>query len=321
MNVPSPSGPRVSVIMPVYGTAQYVPEALDSVLRQTYMDYEIIVVNDGSPDSELLDKVIAPYRDRITYIVQQNRGSSAARNTALQIARGEYVAMLDSDDYWNPEYLASQLALLDAEPSIDVVYPDAIRFGPDGKRERRFSEEYPAAGEITFSRVLAGECHVYGGVTARLASIMKAGLYDEKLTSGEDFDLWLRILKSGGRIAYNDRVLAYYRQRTGSLTANEGLLTGNMLKVLDGLEQNMDLTAGERTVLDRQRSAVVAKLNFSEGKQAFLAGDRATAIGKLIAASKHARSWKLWVAIVALRLAPGLLLRLYRMRERWEKKR
>jgi glycosyltransferase involved in cell wall biosynthesis len=94
--------PAVSVIVPVYATAPYVAEALDSILAQTFTDYEILVVNDGSPDTELLETVLQRYAGRIRYLRQENAGVSVARNTALAAARGRYVAMLDSDDTWHP---------------------------------------------------------------------------------------------------------------------------------------------------------------------------------------------------------------------------
>lgn len=320
MNALSGSEALVSVIIPVYGTASYVAQTLDSVLGQTYTHYEIIVVNDGSPDSALLETVIEPYRHRITYIVQENRGSSAARNTALKVARGDYVAILDSDDYWHPEYLASQLSVLNADRTIDVVCPDAIRFRADGDT-RQFSEEHPVGGEISFLRVLTRQCQIYGGVTGRRESFFRVGLYDEDLVAGEDFDLWLRILKGGGRIAYNDRVLAYFRERGGSLSSDKISLMRHVLTLLDRLGRKMELTPEERAVLDHQRSLAAASLNLSEAKQAILAGDRRTAITKLTAASEYLKGWKLPAAIVSLRIAPGLLVRLYRLREWWEKVR
>lgn len=320
MSTPSGAKPRVSVIIPVYGTAPFVAEALDSVLSQTYSDYEIIVVNDGSPDSKLLDKVLEAYRDRITYIVQENRGSGGARNRALRAARGDYVAMLDSDDRWDPEYLASQLAVLEADPTIDVLYPDAVRFGPRGIEKTHYSEVYPVGGDISFLRVLARECQIYGGVTARRDTLMRVRLYDEDLESGEDFELWLRVLKAGGRIAYNDRVLAYYRLREGGHTSNEVRLVSNVLKVLDKVGREMELTVKERATLDRQRASVAAKLNLSEGKQALITGDAQTAIAKLRAAATHSGSWKLRVTIVTLRIAPGILLWLYQLKERLGKR-
>lgn len=319
MSTLSGSTARVSVIIPVYGTAPFVAEALDSVLAQTYTDYEIIVVNDGSPDSKLLDEVLDPYQERITYIVQENRGSSGARNTGLKAARGKYVAMLDSDDRWHPEYIASQLAVLDADPTIDVVYPDAVRFDSKGIGTRRYSDEYPVGGDVSFRRVLGRECQIYGEATAQRATLLRVGLYDEELVSGEDFELWLRVLKAGGRIVYNDRVLAYYRTREGSHTSNDVIIATNVLKVLDKVGKEMQLTTEERATLDRQRERGVATLDLLEGKRAFVEGDSRTAIAKLTRAADQTKSWRLQAAIAALRIAPGLLLRLYRMRERLER--
>jgi GT2 family glycosyltransferase len=319
VSTPSGSGIRVSVIIPVYGTAAFVADALDSVLRQTYTEYEIIVVNDGSPDSGLLDEVLQAYRNRITYIVQENRGTSGARNTAIRAARGEYVAMLDSDDRWHPEYLASQVSLLDADPTIDVVYPDAVRFGSERMGVARYSEQYPIGGEASFPRVLARECHIYGEVTARRDTLVRVGLYDEDLESGEDFELWLRVLKSGGRIVYNDRVLAYYRIREGSHTSKELRLASNVLKVLNKVGREMELTVTERVILDRQRLDLEAKLNLLEGKKALIEGDLRTAITMLTAAANHRPTWKLRAVLATLRIAPGLVRQLYRLRERWER--
>ena len=321
LSTPSGSGKRVSVIVPVYGTAAFVADALDSVLKQTYTNYEIIVVNDGSPDSSLLDEVLKPYRNRIIYIVQENRGSSSARNTAIRAAQGEYVAMLDSDDRWHPEYLVSQLAVLDADPTVDVVYPDAVRFRSERMGVTRYSEQYPVGGEVTFPRVLARECHIYGEVSARRDTLLRVGLYDEDLESAEDFELWLRVLKSGGRIVYNDRVLAYYRIREGSHTSNDLRLASNVLKVLNKVGREMELTVSERAILDRQRLDLKAKLNLLEGKKALIEGDLPTAGMMLTAAANHSASWKLRTIAATLRVAPGLVRRLYMLRESWQRRR
>ena len=100
--------PTVSVIIPTYKTAQFIAACLDSVFAQTYKDFEAVVVNDGSPDTPELEKVLAPYMDRIVYIKQENKRTAGARNNAIRHARGEYVAFLDSDDVWMPEHLASR---------------------------------------------------------------------------------------------------------------------------------------------------------------------------------------------------------------------
>ena len=97
--------------MPAYNVAPFIGEALESVFAQTCKDYEVIVVNDGSPDTEELERVIEPFRSRIKYVKRENRGVSAARNTGIRLARGRFVAHLDPDDAWDPDYLSKQLAM------------------------------------------------------------------------------------------------------------------------------------------------------------------------------------------------------------------
>jgi glycosyltransferase involved in cell wall biosynthesis len=310
----------VSVIVPVFETAPFVSEALDSVLAQTYTDYEIIVVNDGSPDSELLLQILESYRGRIRYIVQENRGSSGARNTALRAARGYYVALLDSDDRWHQEFLSSQIRILENDPTIDVVYSDALRFDSQGVGTKRYSETYPVGGDVSFLRVLSRECQIYGEVVARRETILRVGMYDETFQSGEDLDLWLRVLKAGGRITYNDQVLAYYRVREGSHTSNPLRMIQNVLKLLEKVGRDLTLSQAERAALEFQRSAALAELSLLEGKLAIAAGDRRTAITKLRESAKLTSSWKLRLAVAALSVAPSLVIWLYRIRERWDRR-
>src|SRR6266702_399564 len=104
--------PAVSVIIPAYNVARYIGETLESVLAQTFTDYEVIVVNDGSPDTEEFERAIEPYLSRIRYLKQENRGASVARNTGLQAAGGEFIAFLDADDLWLPNYLEAQMKFI-----------------------------------------------------------------------------------------------------------------------------------------------------------------------------------------------------------------
>src|SRR6185369_5886632 len=101
--------PKVSVIIPAYNIASFIVETLESVFAQTFTDYEVIVVNDGSPDTENFEGALRPYLDRIVYLKEENGGASVARNAGLQAARGEFVAFLDGDDVWLPNYLEAQM--------------------------------------------------------------------------------------------------------------------------------------------------------------------------------------------------------------------
>src|SRR5258708_32588535 len=110
--------PKVSVIIPSYKTADLIAACLDSVFAQTYPDFEAIVVNDGSPDTPDLEKVLEPYMDRIVYVKQDNKRAAGARNNAIRQARGEFVAFFDSDDTWRPDQLTSQIQFYAQDSSL-----------------------------------------------------------------------------------------------------------------------------------------------------------------------------------------------------------
>jgi glycosyltransferase involved in cell wall biosynthesis len=114
--------PKVSIIMPAYNTADLIAASLDSVLAQSFQDFEIIVVNDGSPDTPDLERVLAPYLDKIIYINQENKRAAGARNTAIRRARGKFLAFLDSDDQWLPDHLSVQMELFEKDAELDLIY-------------------------------------------------------------------------------------------------------------------------------------------------------------------------------------------------------
>jgi glycosyltransferase involved in cell wall biosynthesis len=108
----SANDPLISVVIPAYNAAVYIGPTLETVFAQTFTNFEVIVVNDGSPDTAALESGLGPYRSRIRYIRQENRGPSGARNTAIRDARGTYIAFLDSDDVWLAQHLERQVAML-----------------------------------------------------------------------------------------------------------------------------------------------------------------------------------------------------------------
>ena len=308
--------PLVSVIVPAYNVAGFIGDALNSVLAQTFTDYEIIVINDGSPDTEALEKVLAPYLSRIVYLKQENRGVSAARNTGIKAARGSLIAFLDGDDTWLPHYLEVQVPRIQADPTIDVLYPNVIMFGDSSEAGEEFMTICPSNGEVTFERLLLQECNVSNCSIVRRETILRAGLFDESLRSVEDFDLWLRVIKQGGHIAYHREVLARYRRRSGSLTANPIWLSKHILKVLAKVKQTMDLTPSERITVENQLEHFHALLRLHEGKHAFFSGDTAGAIDGLTEANRFFRKRKVSFTVMMLRIAPRFLLRAYDLRDR-----
>ena len=312
---PGPA-PAVSVIIPAYNTAEYIADAVRSALAQTFTDHEIVVVNDGSPDTEAMEAALAPYRDRIRYVRQQNRGPSAARNLGIETARGRYVALLDSDDTWEPDYLASQLTVLEADPSIAAVYPDAFIVGDHPHAGRKFTEVCPTRGEPTVRRLLTQECHVFIGVLARRAALARVGLFDAEIRSAEDFDLWLRLLAAGERIVLNPRVLVRFRKRRNSLSADPVFMAENVLRVFDKAASTTRLAPADRAVLDERRRHFRAHLQLSRGKRAFFRLDFGRALAEIEECNRYFKRRKLRLVCALLRRFPAVLLRAYRLRDR-----
>jgi glycosyltransferase involved in cell wall biosynthesis len=309
--------PSVSVIIPAYNAARFIGETLELLFAQTYTDYEAIVINDGSPDTEDLERVIAPYRERIIYIKQENRGVSSARNTGIRAARSRYVATLDSDDRWEPDYLAVQVGMLERDPTIDVVSPDAIIFGESPHAGKRYYDINPSDGEITFERLVTQQCNVWTGVTARREAVLRAGLFDETLGGAEDYDLWLRILKTGGRIVTHRRVLAHFRKRRGSLSDDSVWMFGHVLRVLGKLDATLELTSSERKALKRQHRRITAMKRLYEGKKALFRGQIEEATQGLTDANTYFKSRKIALTLRLIKLSPSLIMRAYDMRDRF----
>ena len=309
--------PLVSVIIPAYDVAEFIGDALDSVFAQTFTDYEVIVINDGSPDTPKLEQALASYMSRIVYLKQENRGVSAARNSGIAAARGSLIAFLDGDDVWLPNYLEVQVKRIQADPTIDVLYPNVLMFGGPSEDGEEFMTICPSSGEVTFERLLLQECNVSNCSIARKETLVRAGMFDETLRSVEDFDLWLRVIKAGGRIDYHRDVLARYRRRHGSLTADPIWLSEHILEVLRKVRQREDLTPSERATVDSQYEHFHALLRLHEGKRAFFSGDTEAAIIGLTEANRFFRNRKTAFTLMMLRVAPRLLLRAYDLRDRF----
>jgi glycosyltransferase involved in cell wall biosynthesis len=225
---------RVSVIIPTYQSAQFIRETIDSVLAQTYKDYEVIVVDGKSTDGTV--EILKSYSNRIRIVIQDGKGIANARNVGILMSEGEYVAFVDSDDVWLPDKLSIQVKFLDEKSSrVGLVYSDAWLFPEDdvGKtsylaNKRAFQIGKPRKGKIT--RQLFAENFIPAStVMIRKFCFEEVGLFDESFMLCEDIDMWIRIAKSF-EIDYQDLVLAKIRLHLGSATQNrEQLLKSQIM--------------------------------------------------------------------------------------------
>jgi glycosyltransferase involved in cell wall biosynthesis len=295
----------VSVIIPAYNTAKYIRETLDSVFAQTFRNFEAIVINDGSPDTDELEQALAPIRERVVYLKQENQGPSAARNTGIRQARGEYLALLDSDDCWLPEFLASQLKMFDETPSLDVVYCDAQRFGDPAFAGKTCMQTNPSNGPVNLNSLIREQCAPVASCTvARRQMVVEAGLFDESFRRCEDYDLWLRILYRGGHIGYQKKVLGRYRSRPGSLSQNAIKMSRAVIAVCEKTAGTMVLPEETRALLRRQMAEAQAHVHLQTGKMFLASGHFDRAKDSFQKANCFFHRAKLKLAILGLQFAP-----------------
>lgn len=227
--------PKVSVLLPAYNRANYISQAIQSILDQTYGDFEIIVVDDGSTDNTA--EVVRRFTDpRVRYIYQENKGICGSLNTAFRTARGEHIALLGSDDIWFPQILELEVPILDQNPDVCLVYSKAHAMDQEDNplpQVQGLAERYE--GE-TFKSLIYGDCVC--GITAvmRRDAVERAELWDETLSGNEDWDMWLR-LSLQGRFYFIDEFLAAFRIHPGNYTGTRsdtyGRLTLDRIRVLD----------------------------------------------------------------------------------------
>jgi len=297
------SSPLVSVIIPAFNAAAFIVHALASVFAQSFTDYEVILINDGSSDTQRLEHVIQPYISKIVYLKQENRGPSAARNLGIRNARGEWLAFLDSDDAWLPHYLAEQLQFLGTDPALDMVYCDATLEGTTNG-DKNFMQLCPSNGPVTFESLLVEQTQVItSGTVIRKRNVEAAGLFDEEIRCAEDHDLWLRITHAGGKISYQRQALLRRKVRLDSQGSDAGLMAGE-IQSLKKLDRTLDLKPGARALLAQRLCKIQAELAFLEGKTFLLAGEPQKAYEALSRANTLAPAAKLRALLVGLRIAP-----------------
>lgn len=311
--------PAISVLIPAYRVTAYIAETVESALNQTREDHEVLVVNDGCPDTVNLERALAPYRSRIRYIVQKNGGPGAARNRGLDEARGRYVALLDGDDRWEPEYVRDQLGRMEADPSIDLLYPNGMIFGGtplDGSLGRTDTE---ADGPVTLDALIEGTKVVTNIAMMKREIVIRAGGWDPAVRHAEDFDLWMRIAALGARIVYNPNVLAGYRIRPGSQTEDSVSMYAGQIYACEKALRTQTLTEKQRQLLQHRVAWATAHRHVVEGKAALAAGDAAGAREHFELSFPIAGNRKLQLILAGLRLFPSATMAAVRRLDRARK--
>ncbi|HEY8037340.1 MAG TPA: glycosyltransferase [Methylobacter sp.] len=276
--------PLVSVVIPTYNRSAFVVKAVDSVLSQSFTDYEIIVVDDGSTDTT--KKSLKKYGNKIRYIYQDNSGVSAARNTGITIARGEWVAFLDSDDEWRTDYLFKQMEKTRDFPRTTMQTANCLCIGLDGRTETYFEINGSLSKfngmdyifiEDPFCFVVKHGPWQVGSTIIRRKAITEAGLFDTSIRFTEDFDLMARVALQGPFGLIKEDLVDIYRrdEPIDSLTIQikkERLKARESdEKIFEKLKKIEALNHYERKALSELLSAnrrAIGNLLLAEGKNA-----------------------------------------------------
>lgn len=277
----------ISVVIPLYNKEKSVRATLESVLAQTYIDYEVIIVNDGSTDNSVavIESIIPSFHhSSIRLFSKPNGGVSSARNFGVEKSRGEYVAFLDADDKWAPVYLETMARLI-------ADYPQAVMYGlgfswiyPNGR-------EVPASCAENFRGIIPNDGSWLmkfwtGSTCCRKSDILKVGLFNTRLTHGEDLDMWWRLMLSGD-VAFDSHKCAYYRQDAENRAmAQVPPIEKHVVSIIDQYAKARKQNADFRKAFDTQMIYFLYQYMFTPYKR------EAQQLAKLLDYSQFKRSMR-----------------------------
>lgn len=281
--------PRVSVIVPAYGVAHLVGEALESVAAQTMGDWECIVIDDGAPDD--VASAVAPFLADARFRLMQTRngGVSAARNRAIRASTAPLIALLDGDDLLRPDYLETMTAALEADPDARLVTCNARIFGAVA-RERVCVTARQGTGDGvrgSLSDVLDRTFNVYIGTTFRRSDFEAVGGFDEAMAQSEDLDLWVRLMMLGGHALYVNRVLGDYRVRPVSASSDAARMILGNIRVYEKAAAALAPGSAETALVARLVAQNRKVLDFEMAVDRIIGGEARRGLADLCRARDH----------------------------------
>lgn len=307
---------KFSIVIPLYNKAPYITDTLKSALAQTFTDFEVIVVDDGSTDDgpALVDALGDP---RVRLVRQPNAGVSAARNHGVTLARGEWVAFLDADDWHHPHYLATLLAAQDACPEADTV---ATGFMPVPDKPAMWPPRWPdhtsppGVERITDlpARWMKGPSLCTSAVSVRTSRLRQMQpCFPPGESQGEDLDLWFRLAEQTPIALVQAPLMAYRVEAEGSLTTRH-----NTLAVPPFLQRmrSRAISGGMQPCLRESILWLAAQHEVTLARQAMISGQRMQGLRWLYRGRRAITSGRWWLTVAIALFLPGQALRNW---ERW----
>jgi len=291
--------PMVDVIVPAYNAAKYLPVAIESVVAQTFEDWRIVLIDDGSTDNTA--EAVAPFIEqlgpKLKYIKQPNAGLPAARNAAIRNSSAEFLALLDADDVWLPDRLMESLKCFEGRPQVGLAYGFNSRIDADGAIIDTFAQRAKyAEGHIApyiYMRLVQLPCPT---ITFRRRCVDEVGMFDETLQATEDRDLWLRIAFKY-EVALVPKVIALYRTSPNAMTTDPE-------RMLKAQEQFIEKHYGAPGCGIRERRIALSQIYRQRAEAFAIRRQWSTAVGSSLRALAFYP-----LAVSNLRTAGSLLLR------------
>jgi len=305
--------PKVSVIVPAYGVAHLLGDALSSLQAQRRQDWEAIVVDDGAPDD--VGAAFAPFASdaRFRLLRTDNRGLATARNRAIAASSAPLVSLLDGDDVYEPDYLERMIAAIEVDDRLGFVTCDATFFGESPRVGERYSSRHPITGPISLERVLTRNINIFVASIIRRSALEQVGGFDGELRAAEDLDLWIRLLEAGWHGDTVFEPLVRYRRRPESLSADTRHMLLACRSVYDKAVARMD-GRPEQMTAHCMLLACQDELRWFDGENLILAGDLVAGLPLLAGAERRSPRWRMALAI--MQTFPGLSRYLLRARAR-----
>jgi glycosyltransferase involved in cell wall biosynthesis len=308
--------PLISVVIPAYNCGAYIAQAVASVLDQDLQDVEAIVVNDGSPDTPLLESELEPFREKIRYLKQASGGPSAARNAGIRHSEAKYIAFLDGDDFWRPGHLSNMMTLFQKEPDVQLGYCDCILLKGDAPIGRFFEFE-PQAKTANFDSLVVARCNIATStVVAAREAILKVGLFDDALRRCEDYDLWLRLAFHQVPMTYHTGIGVVRRVHRSGLSADDVAMKQGRIKVYEKVLASLQLSPEQAALIRSTITEVQGEVYLEEMKSALALGDYETARRLAQNTVETQNNWKVKLARIFMRTAPSLLRQIFLCRAR-----
>nr|WP_246722809.1 glycosyltransferase [Aliikangiella sp. G2MR2-5] len=271
----------VSVVLPTQNRAFCIERAVESVLNQTYQNIEVIIIDDGSTDNTA--EIVKQWQGKVSYHFEKCDGASKARNVGIKMAKGDYLAFIDSDDFWERDKLRQQVELLEKNPELGLSFTNGVIINENGKEGRKY-EVIPHTGDAVFGLKEVLEDPYFGlpTVIVKKEVIGKVGLFDEELKTAEDLDFFMRVALHF-KVGYLHNKLVKIYVTEGSLSSDDTSYEDNIKVVTRFVETN------KKACLDAgfDVESALSNINYEYAKSLLWMGRNKAARERLIEAFRH----------------------------------